>query len=320
MQVLILGGAGFLGSHLAEGFLGRGAQVTVIDGLISGTGGRPEHLETAVAAGLQLVELRVEECADLLDHVGAADLIVDAMALTAHHRALAEPLLDLDLNAASHLHLLSALADCPGKRVLYLGSRGQYGNPKIKQIREDSPQEPTDIQGIHKTAAESYYRVYASMGRCSVVSLRIPNCFGPHQPVSGVDIGLIGSLIRDPVQDQSVEVYGAGRSRAFLYVNDLVDAVLRLVDGDWGEFDAYNIAGQQVAIEDLVQHIIQTCGRGSYQVKELPPEIRAIDTGTAQICQEKLIGKIGSLQQTALSISLPATIQYFEEQLHDVAM
>lgn len=321
MHIVILGGAGFIGSHLAQAYAARGDQVTVIDGLVDGTGGRREHLPDPLPPGMSLVAQRVEDLSGLVDFVAGSDLIVDAMALTAHRRALAEPLLDLELNAACHLHLLQALEHCPGKRVLYLGSRGQYGNPRSRRIREDALQEPTDIQGIHKLAAESYYRVYSHLGRCNVSSLRIPNCFGTRMPVHGDDIGLVGSVIRDLLAGNTVEVYGSGRSRALLFIDDLVDVVLRLTDHDQEAcFEAYNIAGQPVAIEDLVQRVIALAGRGSYQVKQLPAEIRAIDTGKAQICQDKLIRTIGLLRQTDLATSLPTTIRYFEEQLHDVAM
>ncbi|MEM7167129.1 MAG: NAD(P)-dependent oxidoreductase [Planctomycetota bacterium] len=331
MHVVILGGAGFIGSHLAQAYLERGDEVTVIDGLVPGTGGHRSHLGEPLPPRLSFLAERVEDVPVLQDVLATSDLVIDAIALTAHHRALDEPLLDLELNASSHLHVLQALAEIPGKRVLYLGSRGQYGSPKGRRIRENAPQEPTDVQGIHKVAAESYYRVYARMGRCTAASLRIPNCFGPHQPIHGDDIGLVGSLIRDLVAGNCVEVYGSGRSRPLLYVDDLTNAVLRLGDHDWpgsGDggrdkdcgFDAYNVAGQQVAIEDLAQQIIAITGRGSYQVKEIPAKIRAMDTGAAQICQDKLIRTIGSLQQTNLANSLAQTVRYFEEHAHDVAL
>ena len=280
MHIVIFGGAGFIGSHLAQAYLERGDQVTVVDGLVPGTGGRRENLPDPVPDALTWHAARVEDVRELSALLDGTDLVVDAMALTAHHRALAEPLLDLELNAACHLHLLQALALCPGRRVLLLGSRGQYGQPKGRRVHEETPQVPADVQGIHKVAAESYFRVYSGMDRCQTICLRLPNCFGPHQAVHGDDIGLVGSLIRDLLADKTVEVYGNGRSRALLYVKDLVDAAVRLGDEEWDTpFEAYNIAGQQVAIEDLAQQIIATAGRGRYSVRTFS-EIWIIDHST----------------------------------------
>ena len=309
-SALVLGGAGFVGSHIVRRLVSGGAAVTVIDGLIDGTGGKRENL-AAVATHIRLIETPVEDVGGLAELVRGSDVIIDAMAWTSHLAALRAPEKDLRLNAASHLALIRHLPAQTVSHVVFLGSRSQYGNPDAEWITEDTPMRPEDVQGIHKVAAEGYYRVYAGLWGLNVVSLRFPNCFGPRQRTEGEDIGLIGQFIRMLLDNQTVTVYEQ-RRRAVVYAPDVADVVYRLAAAPAAGFRPLNLAGFELSIEALVQTIIRHTGRGAYRVLPAPRDLARIDSGTARVVEDRLREYIGVIPRTDLDEALALTVRYFE--------
>lgn len=309
---LILGGAGFIGSQITKRFYEAGYDIIVLDGLLQRTGGRKKNL-SSIISHIEFIQSNIEDVHNITEIAERSDIIIDCMAWTLHFLALSDPVYDLKLNAESHLYLLRHLKK--NKKIIYLGSRGQYGKPNVNEVTEDTPMVPEDIQGIHKLAAESYYRVSAKLNKINVISLRFPGCFGEKQPVSGNDIGLIGSFIRDIIQNKKIEVYGKKRKRSLVYVKDLAEVVFQLSMKNFIEFSAFNFCEYEVFIKDLVEILIELIGKGSYQIKEIPHEIKSIDIGNASISNSKLKNFLGEITITDLRSALLATIQYFKENV-----
>lgn len=311
--VLILGGAGFIGSKLAERFFIAGYHVIVIDGIFEQTGGSRKNLQN-ILAYIQFIDSRIEDVVNLSDVISQSDIIIDSMAWMPHLLAIIDPRYDLSLNVESHLHLIGCLKEISDKKIIYLGSRSQYGNPDADEINEDTPMVPVDIHGIHKLTAETYYRVYSKFRKLNVISLRIANCFGANQPVYGNDLGLVGNFIKDILKDRDIEIYGVNRKRSLVYVEDLADLVLSLTKKNFNGFSAFNLSGQEIKVEDLVRILIEIIGKGSCRITEPPNEIRAIEMGNKKFVDEKLKRYLGGFTQTELSISLKDTVTYFMRQ------
>ena len=193
--------------------------------------------------------------------------------------------------------------------VMYLGSRGQICNAAADQIDDDAPRVPMDVQGIHKTATESHYRVFAKLNNTKVLSLIIGNTFGPRMPMEGSDIGLVGGFLRDILADRGIELYGKGRTREFTYAPDLADIVCRLCQHDWEGFQALNVPASAMALEELVQTMIELAGTGRYSIEDWPTEVKAIDIGAARLCPRKIGSWLGALPATPLTEALQQTIQ-----------
>lgn len=312
--ILIFGGAGFIGSNIGERFLHEEWRVVVVDGLLKRTGGRKQNIEHLFPQ-LVFIESTIEDLDDLEELIQRSDIIIDCMAWTAHRWALEDPKYDLELNCRSHLTLLEGLKHFPQKKVIYLGSRGQYGNPELERIREEIPMIPEDVQGIHKLAAESYFRVYSKLYDFYTISLRIPGCFGRNQPLHGDDLGLLGNFIRDALKNETIEVYGKHRRRSFIYVQDLVEIIYRLANVPFTDFSAYNVAGENVFIHDIARIVVEIVGSGTYVLKEIPHDIQIVDIGSAGLNEEKLHNVIGNYLKTNFIESLTTTIQYFRENI-----
>jgi len=313
-RVLILGGAGFIGSHIAAAFVRRGARVTVVDGFLPDTAAREANL-AGVATRVELVRARIEDCPDLMELVREAELAVDCMGLTGHHIGMAEPLRDLELNLRSHVVLIEALRKVRGARVIYLGSRGQYGRGIADPITEETPQMPLDPQGVHKLAAEGLFRVYAHRGYFHAISLRLSNTYGEHQRTRGYDLGLVGGFLRDLLDGKTVTIFGgASRAKSLVYVRDLADTVVELAAHRCDGFDVYNVAGREVTLGGLLDALVAAMGSGAWRVEPFPEQVRQMDVGEARLSQEKLERALGSVPKTELATAITNTVDYFRNE------
>ena len=309
-RVLVAGGAGFVGSRIAARYVAAGWEVTVVDGLLDRTGGCVEHL-APLEGRIRFIPERIEALTDLPRLVAGMDVIIDSMAWTAHRLAMRDPIHDLRLNAESHLHLIQALPAGAGSHVIYLGSRVQFGDQPGTEIDEDTPMAPRDVQAIHKLTGELYFRVYARTLGLKVVSLRLPNCFGPHQPVTGDDIGLVGSLIRDLLQGKTVEVFGDGRRRrGFVFADDAAEVVYRVSRLECDGFLPLNFGGWSLTIEELTRRLVEIVGTGGYTRAPLPEDLRHVDMGNAQMTNQGLAAVLGEVPMSDLDTALSATVAY----------
>lgn len=311
MNVLIAGGAGFVGSRIAKAFLDAGHSVVVLDGFLARTGA--SRLNLHELPGARVIDSRIEDTAELPAALDGVDLVVDAMAWTCHRLALRDPAYDLALNLASHLHLLAVVPKGWPGRIIFLGSRGQYGSPQVPEITEDTPQNPEDVQGIHKTAAESHFRLASRLKRIPVASLRMPAIIGPNQPVMGDDIGLFGSFIRDLVAGRTVELYGEGRRRAVIHVDDVAETVARLANAQWSGFAPFNLAGHNVNLAEALHLLISEIGSGAMTITPAPEEIAAIDIGGMPVSEARLTALLGPLPRRDLRATLRSAIEIFRK-------
>lgn len=312
--VLILGGAGFIGSNIAEYYLKNNVPVTVVDGLLKGTGGRIENIGP-FASKIQFINARIEDVAHLNSIIEKSSIVIDCMAWTSHRLALSDPFYDLELNAKSHLYVLDKIKKSVNCKFIYLTSRGQYGNPDTDIIDEETRMIPVDVQGIHKLTGEYYCRIFSKLKHLNIMSIRFPNCFGENQPIIGDDIGLIGSFIKDILTEKTVTIYGHGRKRNIIYVKDLAEIIYRLSKTNFVGFSAYNLRGHEIAIKDLVKLIIKIAGKGNYENKKFKNEINQIETGNAIFSDKKLKNFLGGYSLTQIEKSIAATIKYFKEIL-----
>jgi len=314
-KTLIIGGAGFIGSNIAEHFYEMGLDVTVIDGLLESTGGQKKNL-ASLTGKIKIYFEKIEEVQDLHDFIVESDLIIDCMAWTSHQAAIENPFYDLELNCKSHLHLIKNLEGTRNKNIIFLSSRGIYGRVEEGLINEKTPKNPIDIQGIHKLTAEGYYNLYSELFDYNVAILRIPNCFGKNQQTNGDDIGLVGSFIRDALLDNEIEVYGTERKRQVIFVTDVIDIIWLIAQKQWGGFVPINLSGYNIPISNLAEKIIRIAGSGKMSLKEVPSMIRNIDIGNAIIDESSLIKFIGQTHLENIDDALEETINYFKENMN----
>ncbi|HUE95478.1 MAG TPA: NAD-dependent epimerase/dehydratase family protein [Longimicrobiaceae bacterium] len=225
MKVLVTGGAGFIGSHVADAHVARGDEVVVLDNLSSG---RREN----VPADAEFVEL------DIRDR-DAARLIRDrGFDLVSHHAAqldvrvsVADPRLDASVNIDGLLNLLEAAREAEVEKVLFVSSGGVvYGEPERRPTPETSPKLPESPYGVTKLAGEQYLYYYHRVHGIEYAALRYSNVYGPRQDPHG-EAGVVAIFSTRLLLGQPLPVYGDGQqTRDYVFVRDVVAANLLLAD------------------------------------------------------------------------------------------
>ena len=306
-KALVLGGAGFIGSNICHRLSAKGFRVTAVDGLLPRTSGNRANLPSEPSS-VELIEQRVEDVRAFPALVRGCDLVVDAMGWTSHWEAFEDPEYDLALNVASHLAVIRALPAALPRKLVYLGSTHQYGRALQGPIAETQPLAPVDVQGVHKAAAEHHYRIAAERHGFPVISLRFGNTFGPAQPLTGRDIGLVGDMIRRALAGDTITVYGEGRYRTLHYAPDLASIVERLVDLNVSGFMSMNVPGHRVAISELATQIAERAG-GCVVHEALPAAVAAIDIGNFPLDCSLFEKHLGEHSPTPLDEAITASLR-----------
>lgn len=249
MNTLVTGGAGFIGSHLADALVRDGDEVTVLDDLSTGD---PDSLPAAA----DLVEGDVRDRSLVADTVTGADVVFHQAGLVSVDRSVTSPHASHGTNATGTLNVLEA-ARKHEARVVVASSAAMYGHPEYTPVDEAHPTVPTSPYGLDKLTADHYARLYYDLYDLDTISLRYFNVYGPGQPPNDYS-GVISIFIEQAIADASITVHGDGeQTRDFVFVEDVVEANRRAATTD-GVGRAYNIAtGSSVTIRELAELIVE---------------------------------------------------------------
>jgi nucleoside-diphosphate-sugar epimerase len=260
--VLVTGGAGFIGSHLVDALLARGARVRVLDDL--STGSRDNLADAFAAAGgrLELVAGDVRELAACRRACEGAALVFHQAALGSVPRSLDEPAATVAINVQGTANVLEAARDAGVARVVYASSSAVYGDSQAVPSREGDEGAPLSPYALSKWMDEE---LAAGFGRCfgtSTVGLRYFNVYGARQDPAGPYAAVVPCLFRAMLRGEPPVVYGDGeQTRDFCYVGDVVTANLLAAGAPTAAEGVYNIAGgRQTSVNELVRAVAQALG------------------------------------------------------------
>ncbi len=256
MNVLVTGGAGFIGSHLVEALVARGDEVTVLDDL---RGGNLSNLDAVIG------RIRFEEgdvlSTDLAALIGAGGFdTVFHLAGTAYvPPSVEDPIYDFRMTAEATLRLLDAVRRSGGgPRVVYTSSAAVYGEPETLPITEDHLIQPVSPYGLHKYTAEQEVRLFADLYGMRTASARLFSVYGPRQRKQ-IIFDVARKIVATP---QRIEAFGDGTQiRDFVFVGDVVRALTTIVDAAPMRGEVYNVAsGAGVSTGDLIGLIAAALG------------------------------------------------------------
>jgi UDP-glucose 4-epimerase len=262
-RVLVTGGAGFIGSHVADAFLTGGSEVTVLDNLSSG---RRENVPT----GATLLELDVTTpAAAAVIRDGRFDVIAHLAAQIDVRRSVADPVFDAQTNVVGTLRVLEAVRAAPARgRVIFASTGGAlYGDFATPPNAETVAKNPESPYGIAKLSAEYYLAYYARVHALDTVALRFANVYGPRQDPHG-EAGVVAIFCARLLDERPMTVFGDGQqTRDYVYVKDVAQANLAAARATLpppGRLDdrAFNIGtGVETSVIELAATLGEAAGR-----------------------------------------------------------
>ena len=278
-RVCVIGGMGFIGVNLAARLLADRAAVTILTPL------RERHADQADAfesLGARIVEgdLRDRELMPAL--VDGQDLIFNLSGQSGAVRSMEDPWPDLDINLRGNLVLLESVRAANARaKVVFVGSRLQYGKPNAIPVTEDDPGDPLCLHAVHKRTVEAYLKLYAHLFGVTYTIARVTNPYGPGQPRGRTAYGVINRMIQLALAGDALTIYGDGTQlRDYVHVADVVDALLVLGSSTDANGRAFNVAsGVGTSLIDLANTIIALAGGGRVRHVEWPALAQQIETG-----------------------------------------
>lgn len=222
-QYLVTGGAGFIGSHLAEELLRRGHQVRIVDNFSTGKRENIAHLPGAEVIAGDLEDLPVARAA-----VAGAEIVLHQAAIPSVPRSVSDPIRSNKANVDATLNVFVAARDAGVRRVVFAGSSAAYGNAAVLPKREDMPSAPLSPYALQKVIGEQYAQMFTALYGLDTVTTRYFNVFGPRQDPSSPYSGVISLFISALADGRQPTIFGDGeQTRDFTYVANVVDGVLR---------------------------------------------------------------------------------------------
>ncbi|MBP6409892.1 MAG: GDP-mannose 4,6-dehydratase [Pseudarcicella sp.] len=310
--ILVVGGAGFIGSHLVDRLITDGAaQVIIIDNLFTGT---VENLKEAMASGKCVLFKDDAESKNLLNYIFSTFKIdtVFNLATKALNYSFTNPSDAFATNVTVVLNLLEHLRSKNFHHLCHYSTSEVYGTAVYEPMDEAHPKNPTTTYAAGKAAADLAVESYVHMFDVDAIIVRPFNNYGPRQnhlpPLAGI-IPLTASKLLNGI---SPEIHGSGKqSRDFIYVKDTIDATLNVFKVlEKGE--TVNLStGNQVTMEDLINQIVK---HFDFKGEILRKPERGADV-FCHNCSNEKVSKIVNYQLTPFSEGLATTLNWYKENL-----
>lgn len=271
-KVLITGGAGFIGSHVCDGFFTAGHHVRCMDNFATSKRTNIAHLDGHER--FELIEGDIRSREDCARASAGIDVIVHLAALGSVPRSIADPITSHEVNLAGFLHMLQAAHTAGVKRFVFASSSSVYGDSKELPKREENIGSPLSPYAVTKYGNEVYARLYHQLHGLGTIGLRFFNVFGERQDPEGPYAAAIPRFIRAFLKHTSPQVFGDGQqSRDFTYVANAVKAVMAAANttDERAIGQVFNVAyGDRTTLLELVDALRETLAKTDPAIADVP--------------------------------------------------
>jgi len=279
MNVLIIGGAGFLGANLVRRCLAEGdVRLTVMDSLDPHLHSTVRNLQE-VWSRIRFVRGDMRDETLLADIVQGQDIIFNCAAQTSHPLSIQYPLLDAEINCLGNLKLLESIRLLNSSaRVIYTSSSTVIGKAHTSVVDEEHPEHPLEIYSANKGVAEKYYRIYHTLHDLRTVVLRFANLYGPYGK-GFQEFGFINYFIHLAQTGQEIRVFGSGRqTRNVLYVEDSVDLLWRAAQEPRLTGGSYFATSEEhLSVQEIAETIVRVFQSGRVTHINWPEERKRME-------------------------------------------
>jgi UDP-glucose 4-epimerase len=313
-RVLITGGLGFIGSHLARRLVSVGASVTLVDSLIPQYGGNLFNIQD-IRDRLTVNISDVRDPHAMAYLVKGQDFLFNLAGQTSHMDSMQDPRTDLDINAAAQLSILEACRQHnTGIKLIFASTRQLYGKPDYLPVDELHPIRPVDVNGINKLAGEWYHLLYNNVYGIRACALRLTNTYGPGMRVKDARQTFLGIWVRNLIEGKPVLIFGDGAQlRDFNYVDDVVEALLMAAMSERANGEVFNLGSREVFnLKELAALMVELYPSGRYELVAFPPERKAIDIGDYYSDFTKIRDTMGWEPKISLKEGLGKSLNYYK--------
>jgi UDP-glucose 4-epimerase len=265
MRTLVTGGAGFIGSHLCDRLVGRGDEVWCVDNLHLGRRRNIAHLEPSNAFHFLEQDVLARDRLGALFADAKFDCVFHLAANSDISAGTADPELDFRLNELTTTAVLDAMRRHGVRRLFFAGTSAIFGEADAVLHEDFGPLAPISFYGASKLAAEAYISTYAHLFGISAVVLRFPNVVG-ERATHGVIFDFLRKLANNP---RELEVLGDGnQTKPYLYVADLIDAILLACEKSSGPLAVYHAAGiGETSVREIAEIVMAATGRADAEIR-----------------------------------------------------
>jgi nucleoside-diphosphate-sugar epimerase len=256
-RYLVTGGAGFIGSHIAEALLRRGESVRILDNLATGRQVNVNALQ-GLPGHLEIIEGDLRDAETVRAAVEGTEVVFHQGALASVPRSIADPVRSLETNINGTQNVLLAARDLGVRRVVYASSSSVYGNTPTLPKHEDMPTSPMSPYAVQKLTAELLCGVFTRIYGLETVSLRYFNVFGPRQDPASEYAAVIPRFLTALLEKRRPIVFGDGeQTRDFTYIENVVQANLLAATASDAAGAAMNIGcGERISLN----HVLELAG------------------------------------------------------------
>ena len=304
MKVLVTGGAGFIGSHVADRLVAEGHDVVILDDLSTG------HVER-LQPNARFYQMDLHSpWIDELFRIERPEAVVHQAAQASVRRSVEDPVFDAAVNVLGTAALLQASVHHGVRRFLIASTGGAiYGDADLTPTPEDYPALPVSPYGASKLAAEVYVRTFNALHGLSYAALRYANVYGPRQDPHG-EAGVVAIFTRRLLRGETTRINGDGKqTRDFVYVGDVAEANARALSSD--AVGSFNVGtGTETDINAIFQKLKRLTG--SNQPEEHGPPLPG-EQRRSVVDVRKIERALGWKPKTSLDAGLDATVRYFRE-------
>jgi len=307
-NVLVTGGAGFIGSHLTEALLQEGHQVRVLDDF--STGKRENLLFDKEFPSLEVIEGDIRHLAICQKAMKGMGYVFHEAALPSVQRSVEDPLGSNSVNVEGTLNILVTAREEGVRRVIYASSSSVYGDTPTLPKKEEMPPNPLSPYALQKYVGEMYCRLFYQLFGLETISLRYFNIFGPKQDPNSVYSAVIPRFVHALIHNQRPRVFGDGeQSRDFTYIDNVVQANLLAMSADHVRGEAVNVAcGKRVSLNQLLDVLKKILGSSLMPVYEEPRK-GDVKHSLADISQGKKI--LNYEPKVDIEMGLMKTVEFF---------
>jgi nucleoside-diphosphate-sugar epimerase len=311
-NVLITGGAGFIGSNLTEALLQKGHFVRVLDDF--STGKRENLIFDKAYPSLEIIEGDIRDLGTCQKAIKGTEYVFHQAALPSVQRSIEDPETSNAINVGGTLNILLAAREEKVKRVIYASSSSIYGDTPTLPKHEEMPSNPLSPYALQKYIGEQYCRLFYQLYGLDTISLRYFNIFGPKQGPNSIYSAVIPKFIDALLHGRAPIIFGDGKqSRDFTYIENVVQANLLAVSAEQLHGEAINIAcGKRTSLNQLLNILKEILGSRQSPIHQEPRQ-GDVRHSLADIHKGKEI--LNYKPKIGIEVGLKKTVEFFKKIL-----